>query len=325
MNLYSWHKKVYLEIIKQYKYKKSHHARMIISNQNLDIIKLVWNIAKWIFCSKKKKCSVCTSCLLMEANSHPDWYHIKKETNEESIGIDFINSLKKKILLTPQQKNGKVFFFQNSENLTTASVNSLLKIIEEPPKNTWFFFEYNNNYYIPETLKSRCLLHFLPPPTEKEGIIWLKNQFIITKQNNYLILLRTCNSSPIESKKLFQSIFWTLRLEFFFLLKEFINKGTIKPLISIISKKDNFLLINSICCILLDSIKYKNNLNKNLINLDQIELIKIFSKKHTFKCLNKSFKSWIKCYNRIVSITGINQELLIIEQFFYWKKILNTS
>ncbi|HET9678838.1 MAG TPA: DNA polymerase III subunit delta' C-terminal domain-containing protein [Buchnera sp. (in: enterobacteria)] len=323
MNLYSWHKKIYLEIVKQHNNKRNHHARMIISDQNLDIIKLVWNIAKWILCLKKKKCEVCNSCLLMDSNSHPDWYHIKKENHENKIGIDFISSLKRKVLLTSQQKVGKVIFFQNSENLTVSSINSLLKIIEEPPKNTWFFFEYNNNYYIPKTLKSRCLLHFLPPPTEKEGVIWLKNQSLKTKKNNYLILLRTCNNSPIESKKLFESIFWKLRIEFFFLLKEFIKNGTIKSIISIFSKKDNFLFINSICCFLLDTIKYKHNLKKNLVNLDQIKLINFLSKNCTFEGLNKSFKSWIRCYNRIISIAGINQELLIVEQFLYWKKILN--
>ncbi len=58
------------------------------------------------------------------------------KTNTQSIGIDEIKNLHKKIFLKPINSEVKAVIIDDAEMLTTEAQNALLKVLEEPPSYT---------------------------------------------------------------------------------------------------------------------------------------------------------------------------------------------
>ncbi|WP_367679234.1 DNA polymerase III subunit delta' C-terminal domain-containing protein [Buchnera aphidicola] len=170
---------------------------------------------------------------------------------------------------------------------------------------------------------SRCITYNLFPPSEQEGVEWLKKNITIKKEL-YPISLKICDYSPIIAKKMFVELNWEKRIKLFTQLKQSIHNKNILQLVTHLSNSNDIKKIIWICSLLLDSIKWKHKLYSLIINIDQIDLIKFLSCKQSITNLNQTMKSWIKCYYNLINIDGINQELIILEQLLYWKEILNT-
>ena len=100
-------------------------------------------------------------------NTHPNFYLIDSNSDNEDIKIEKTRDLLKFLSKTTYSKNLKIVLIDNLEKMNLNSSNSLLKAIEEPSENTFFILIHDNSYKVLETIKSRCMnfkIHF----TEKE-------------------------------------------------------------------------------------------------------------------------------------------------------------
>ncbi len=116
--------------------------------------------AKMFLCTEiEKYCNHCKSCIEFNSKNNPDFSYIEPDGN--SIKIEQIRLLQKKIQEKPIISDKKVYIINDANLMTTEAQNCLLKTLEEPPEYATIILIGNNeNAFLP-TIKSRCvILHF---------------------------------------------------------------------------------------------------------------------------------------------------------------------
>ncbi|MEC4724854.1 DNA polymerase III subunit delta' [Shewanella sp. D64] len=111
-------------------------------------------------------CGFCKGCQLIEANNHPDFYHVVADGNQ--IKVDQIRELCQKLTSTSQQGGRRVVVISQCEKLNLAAANALLKTLEEPGKETLLLLQSNTPSRLMATINSRCQrVHFQSPSTDE--------------------------------------------------------------------------------------------------------------------------------------------------------------
>ncbi len=101
-----------------------------------------------------------------ERENHPDLISIEPDGN--SIKIEQIRWLQKKIQEKPILSSKKVCIIDDAETMTTEAQNCLLKTLEEPPEYATIILIGTNESAFLATIKSRCMiLRFKPIEEEK--------------------------------------------------------------------------------------------------------------------------------------------------------------
>ncbi len=116
--------------------------------------------AKMLLCtSKEKYCDNCKSCIEFNTNNNPDFLIIEPDGN--SIKIEQIRYLQKKIQEKPIISEKKVYIINDANLMTVEAQNCLLKTLEEPPEYATIILIGNNENSFLQTIKSRCIIiHF---------------------------------------------------------------------------------------------------------------------------------------------------------------------
>src|SRR5688572_8756484 len=78
--------------------------------------------------------------------------------NVQSIGIDDIKFMQKKIFLKPLRSGNKAIVLEDAQLLTTEAQNALLKVLEEPPQKTLIFLSAATDETFLPTILSRCFV-----------------------------------------------------------------------------------------------------------------------------------------------------------------------
>ena len=146
------------------------HSYMFVGIQGIGKKIIAKEFAKNILClNQENKNSntncTCKSCIEFETNNNPDFSIIEPDGN--SIKIEQIRELQKRIQEKPIISNSKVYIIDNADMMTQEAQNCLLKTLEEPPEYaTIILIGSNENLFLP-TIKSRCMiLHFEPISNE---------------------------------------------------------------------------------------------------------------------------------------------------------------
>jgi DNA polymerase-3 subunit delta' len=113
-------------------------------------------------------CGTCQSCVMFEADSHPDFNHIYKELleftkdNEDKktpldLSIHVIREfLIEKVSNKPTLSQRKVYIISEAERLNASSQNAMLKVLEEPPEYCTIILLCTRMEKLLPTIKSRC-------------------------------------------------------------------------------------------------------------------------------------------------------------------------
>jgi len=80
----------------------------------------------------------------------------EQSKNLQSLGIEDIKHMQKKLFLKPMQSKEKLVILDDAQLLTIEAQNSLLKILEEPPENTYIILSSQTRETILPTIISRC-------------------------------------------------------------------------------------------------------------------------------------------------------------------------
>jgi len=88
-----------------------------------------------------------------QASSHPDFFLI---TGLNSIGIEQVRELERKLALKPYQAVLKVIIINEAEKLTLPAQNALLKTLEEPPEDSLIILTAPQKNSLLTTIISRC-------------------------------------------------------------------------------------------------------------------------------------------------------------------------
>lgn len=155
------------------------HSYMFIGKDSIGKQLFAKEFAKAILCiNEDKPCNKCKSCIEFDTYNNPDFSIIEPDGN--SIKIDQIRELTKKVYEKPVISHRKVYIINDSDYMTKEAQNSLLKTLEEPPKYvTIILITSNENLFLP-TIKSRCTKVSFNKLTNEE----LKK--ILEKEYNYI-------------------------------------------------------------------------------------------------------------------------------------------
>lgn len=116
-----------------------------------------------------KPCGKCGSCVVFDANNHPDFHVITKELirvhdkTGKSKGIDLsINVIRPELIdragLKPLMGVGKVFVIEQAELMNPQAQNAMLKTLEEPAGRTVIVLLTDQPHALLPTIRSRCQL-----------------------------------------------------------------------------------------------------------------------------------------------------------------------
>ncbi len=142
------------------------HSYLFVGIQGIGKKKLAFDFAKEILCIQKEQEKSCQSCVKFESHNHPDFMYLEPEGN--SIKIEQIRFLQKKIQERPIISNQKVSIIDDADKMTTEAQNCLLKTLEEPPDYATIILIGSQENAFLTTIKSRCMiLHFQPIENEK--------------------------------------------------------------------------------------------------------------------------------------------------------------
>ena len=95
----------------------------------------------------------------LKNNTHPNFFLLDTDPNEDNIKIDEVRNLINFLNKTTYMHEKKIVLIDNSELLNINSSNALLKLLEDSAKNTFFFIIENNSSKLLDTIKSRCFIY----------------------------------------------------------------------------------------------------------------------------------------------------------------------
>ncbi|QJC30711.1 DNA polymerase III subunit delta' C-terminal domain-containing protein [Enterobacteriaceae endosymbiont of Macroplea appendiculata] len=325
---YPWLNTIYKNIINVLS-SNNNHAFILCTPNGIGIVSLIYKIIQWLLCSSKTDnhiCNICTNCILLNNQYHPDIHIIQKEKHQTSISITLIRQIINILYKNSYKDKGKIIWIPIAEELNQTSSNGILKILEEPPKNVWFFIQTQHINTLLPTIISRCQVWKIYPPNEQIGLHWLTTQNLISgiHKDEFLIALKICHYAPINAHKLLQNNLWSKRQSLYVTFVHAL-KYDIMELLLVLNNVNILILLDWISIFLIDVMKlfYKINI-KFIYNIDQINILsqvtKIITIKKIILIINK-----VILYRKILMIDNINYELIITRLLVSLDKIKQTT
>ena len=151
------------------------HAYLFVGPESVGKNLVAKTLAKTLNCETNQtdSCDICSSCIKIDKNIHPDVTWIVPEGKGNTIKIEKIRQLRNNINLKPYEGRKKVYIIDKAHLMTDAAANSLLKTLEEPPPDSVLILISEKPERLFYTIKSRCqIIRFKPmSATCLEGIL----------------------------------------------------------------------------------------------------------------------------------------------------------
>lgn len=149
---------------------------------------LALHFAKLVLCQShgEQACGNCRSCILFQAQNHPDLFLINPEEKSTVIKIDQIRDLVQFLGQTSNLEGFQVAIVSPAEAMNKAAANALLKTLEEPRGKVSLLLLSNQPSVVPATIRSRCQHLALPTPSREQSRQWLSAQLSSTEAESYL-------------------------------------------------------------------------------------------------------------------------------------------
>ncbi len=154
------------------------HSLLLLSVPGLGAEHLANWIGAMALCESDaaRPCGACASCVLLRADSHPDWHVVRVEEDAQQIKVEQIRELIESLALSSYRGGYKVGIIEGAEALNANGANAFLKTLEEPTDKTLLIMIARPSHRLPATIASRCLRLHLRPPAEPEAVNWLETR-----------------------------------------------------------------------------------------------------------------------------------------------------
>lgn len=325
MNWYPWLNKIYRPIINAYQQGKGHHALLIHALDGNGADALCYAISRWLMCQSPdglKSCGHCHSCRLMLAGTHPDHTVLSPEKGKTSISVDAVRKLIEKLSSHSQQGGAKVVWIPNTEALTDAAANALLKTLEEPAQSTFFILQCQRPETLLATLRSRCFYHYLAVPDSDSAWFWLHKNFPQVPYSDAVTALRLSQGAPVAAAKLLETTHWQQRQQFCHALSAALQQQDMLSLLPALNQEGMITRLYWLMGLLTDAMKYQQGAAEFCSNQDQLPLIAQLANIQAPSQLLAAFDKWQACHHQLLTVTSLNQELILTNQLLDWEKSL---
>jgi DNA polymerase III subunit delta' len=177
---YPWQQSQWQKVQLQLQAGKLPHALLLVGAEGLGKQDFALQLAHSLLCQNQSvdgsACGVCSSCHLLEAETHPDMFTVQAEEKGKAIKVDDIRQLSASFTLTSQFGGYKVVVIVDAHDMNINASNSLLKTLEEPVSDSILILVSSNPQKLPITVRSRCQLIHFTVPEPQQAIKWLEEQ-----------------------------------------------------------------------------------------------------------------------------------------------------
>lgn len=322
MEWYPWLNEPYRQLIAQYQQARGHHAILLHALPGMGAASFVYAFARRLLCRHPdgmKSCGVCHDCRLMMAGTHPDWHVPQPEKGRQTLGVDAVREVLDSLYQRSRQGGAKLVWIEKADLLTDAAANALLKTLEEPPEATYFVLGCYEPARLPATLRSRCISLYLRAPDETHGVQWLNGRH----PQDALALrtaLRLQSGAPLAAESLLQPAHWEQRAALCQALAAALPQRSFFSLLPQLNHDDAAARIHWLAALLLDAIKWQSGLSQALVNQDQLPLVELCAGTLRASALQSVLRQWLTCRQRLLSVSGVNRELLLSEVLLDWEQ-----
>ena len=210
-HLLAWHTSSWDFIRKCLQHNRLPQALLLQGNAGIGKDIFAKQLSKLVLCQVNtldQSCGYCKSCLLYDANNHPDYFEIAPLGKSAVISIDQIRDLNQSLVQSSSNGGYQVVLLNPMTALTIAAANSLLKNLEEPlGKVIWLGIMHSREYLMPTLFSRMVALKF--HITEKKQLA-ITN---LAKAGLYeAMMLKSFGQSPILCKQLIDNEAWQLAL-----------------------------------------------------------------------------------------------------------------
>ena len=268
------------------------------------------------------KININKSYHLFENNSHPDFFYLSKEENNDGkkIPIENVRNLKSFFYSTFSISKVKIAVINTIEDLSLNSLNLLLKTIEELPKNSYIFIISDTPVNILETIKSRCAFFYINSLSKKEFDNFICQNYEDKSEQEILFLKNVSFGSPKNAYKIIKNGIYNLYeniLDDLIKTKSFLNLS--EPVLVALNSKDNDFTLSVVNLIINDLIKktvfflqYQKYLDATL-NKEKELINKISKNSNSHKLLD--LNSQIYKNMHFANLLNLNKSDILIDSF----------
>lgn len=147
----------------------------------------------------KRPCGTCRSCLLLDADSHPDLKRVGPLEDGKTVVIDQIRELADYYALKPHYNRAKVTIIHPADRMNRAAANALLKVLEEPPAGALLILVCNRFSALPMTIRSRCVRIACEHIDPQRARAWLQARLDAAEEGEIDALLAECGGEPLTA------------------------------------------------------------------------------------------------------------------------------
>ena len=323
MKWYPWLRPSFEQLVAGYQAGRGHHALLLQALPGRGGEALIYALGRYLMCRQpegNKSCGQCHSCQLMQAGTHPDYYTLAPEKGKSALGIDAVRDVNEKLYERSRLGGAKVVWIGDAALLTDAAANALLKTLEEPPENTWFFLACQEPARLLATLRSRCRLHHLAPPSESYGLAWLERE-VAMPQEALLSALRLSANAPAAALDLLQESHWASRQQLVQTLASVLSSGDWLALLPILNHEQAAVRLHWLASLLLDAQKRQQGITL-VSNPDAWTLVNQLAQALPAARLQAIARDVSACRDQLLNVVGVNRELLLTERLLRWEHYL---
>ncbi len=202
MNLYPWQHHDWQQLQNYIVQQRVPQALLINGALGIGKQQLAEQFAHALLCNRPQStglsCGQCSSCLLIKAQTHPDFMDVQPEEVGKNITIAQIRTLMEKLNLKPQFERYRAILIHPADALNNAAANAFLKYLEEPTERTVLILVTHRMNKLPATIKSRCQKFTLAMPDKNLVLPWLAQQ---STAENAEIVLNLAQGSPLLAQQ----------------------------------------------------------------------------------------------------------------------------
>lgn len=304
-------------------------ALLFSGQKGLGKLQFAHYFGSWLLCQNPAKitnqvpCGECQSCRWMLEKTHPEWFSIAPLDDSDVLSIDQIRELTKMMHLTPQYAQQRCILIEQAETLTGAASHALLKILEEPTQSTLFIVVTSYKQRLKPTILSRLTSVSFVPPKESE----LKKVF----SDLPIWALRMAQGAPLAACELATPQFIDIRLQFIDQLYTLVTKtgnplmiaqAWVKMELKMGIKTNQNHALYLFYHWLIDLIYIALNRNSEIINVDQVEKLKITAKNCSVKDLFALLGALEKALIMKIQINSRNDQLCFEDLLMQYSQII---
>lgn len=277
--------------------------------------------AHWLICEQplpEKACGECKACLLIKADSNPDFHELSPEETGKAIKVDQVRELIQKLSLTRHGKGYRVIVISPADALNINASNSLLKTLEEPPENTILILISDKPSKLMATIRSRTQMIRFELPSEEQSMQWLKQKNVDKAE----LVLSLTAGAPLAALSMAEQEGLQIREKLFNNWQE-LAKGDVDALESAAMwVKDGLKVIdnmplNWVCSWLMDMLRsLQGGHIESMVNTDYAKTLQNLAGQVDLK----SVYGLLDRLNDTIRLTGTsaNQQMLVEGLLLHW-------